>query len=429
MKKELLAIFEYLERDKGIKRDLIVKAIEDALITAARKGPKGMPNLNVHINPKTGEISAHSEREIVEVVEYPEEEITLEAAKELDPNSQVGDWIDIPINPEDLGRIAAQTARQVIAQKLRMAERDVIHEEYRHRVGDLISGTVVRLQRGGNLLIDLGKVEAFMPGSHYPRTERYHIGDKVLALLHEVQEMENGGAQVVLSRSHPEFVKALFAQEVAEIHDGSVEIMKIVRDPGYRTKMAVSSSDLKVDPVGACVGMRGARVKNVIRELNNEKIDVLPYSPDAFVLLKNAMSCDFKKIDFDEDQNLITIVVDDEDYPAILGKRGSNARLTGQLIGTEILIHKASQFEKEQALERQKLSLDEDTSLDEPISSIEGINQLVVEGMLSADLDTPRKVLRTPVPDLAKQLDISLHMAEDILEEIMKTRKHVGKKP
>jgi transcription termination/antitermination protein NusA len=426
MKKELLAIFEYLERDKGIKRDLIVKAIEDALITAARKGPKGMPNLNVHINSKTGEISAHSEREIVEVVEYPEEEITLEAARELDPNSQIGDWIDIPIIPESLGRIAAQTARQVIAQKLRMAERDVIHEEYRHRVGDIISGTVVRLQRGGNLMIDLGKVEAFMPGSNYPRTERYHIGDKVLALLHEVQEMENGGAQVVLSRSHPEFVSALFAQEVAEIHDGSVEITKIVRDPGYRTKMAVSSSDMKIDPVGACVGMRGTRVKNVIRELNNEKIDVLPYSPDSFVLLKNAMSCEFKKIDFDEDQNLITIVVDDEDYPAILGKRGSNARLTGQLIGTEILIHKASQYEKDQSLERQKLALDEDSSLDDPITSIEGINQLVVDSMLSAGLDTPRKVLRIPLPELSKQLDISLHMAEDILEEIMKTRKHVG---
>ena len=209
----------------------------------------------------------------------------------------------------------------------------MIYEEYRHRVDEIVSGVVKRFARGANLIVDLGKVEALLPARNYPKTEKYKIGDKIYALLHEVQDMDNGGAEVVLSRSHPEFVKHLFLQEVPEIEDGTIEIVAIERDAGYRTKMTVRSTDSKVDPVGACVGMRGKRVKNVIRELNNEKIDIIPYSKDPVISYKILLSpIEIRKVGVNEEENVIAIVVDDADYAAVIGKRGMNARLTGQLL-------------------------------------------------------------------------------------------------
>ncbi len=192
--------------------------------------------------------------------------------------------------PKDFGRIAAQKARQIITQKLRGAERDVIYEEYRHRTNELISGTIKRFVSGANLVVDLGKVEAIMPTSDYPKTEKYQIGAKVLALLLEVKDTENGGAEVIFIGTHPEYVSQVFIQEVPELNDGTIIIDKIVRDPGYRTKLTVRSLDLKVDPVGACVGMRGMRVKNVMRELHNEKIDIIPFSADSIELLTKCVS-------------------------------------------------------------------------------------------------------------------------------------------
>lgn len=421
MNKDMLAIFEYLERERGVKRELVAAAIEDALMVAARKGQQGMNNVTVTIDPKSGEMTCVAEKEIVEDVQYPDEEISLDEARELDPNCQVGEWLDIDVDPEQFGRIAAQVARQLISQKIKGAERDVIYEEYRHRVGELISGTVRRVTKGHTLIIDLGKVEAILPGRFYPKVEKYHIGEKVLALLYEVQDTENGGAEVVLSRSHPEFVSGLFQQEVPEINDGTVVINRIVRDAGLRTKMAVSSSDSKIDAVGACVGVRGTRVKNVIREVNNEKIDVLPFSDDPFVLLKNALSpVVIKKADFDEEENLITLVVDDEDYPAVLGKKGNNVRLTSELVGVKVEIHKLSEHQKELSLERRQLALSEDEALDQPIDKIGEINQLIIDNIVSAGFDTPRKLLKTTSSELASLADISVQMADDLLEQVHK---------
>lgn len=422
MNKDLLAIFEYLEREKGINRDLIVTAIEDALVVAARKGQKGMVNMSVTVSPKTGEIRAVTEKEVVETVEYPAEEISLEEAKELEETLQVGDWIEIEVPPDSFGRIAAQVARQMISQKIRGAERDVIYEEYRHRIGELISGTVRRVTKGHTLIVDLGKVEAIMPGRFYPKLEKYHIGERVMALLYDVQDTENGGAEVILSRSHPEFVSALFVQEVPEIGEGVIEVKKIVREAGFRTKMAVYSSDMKIDPVGACVGVRGNRVKNIIRELNNEKIDVLPFSDDPFVLLKNAISpCEIKKAEFEEQEDLIRLVVEDEDYPSVLGRKGTNARLTAELVGLKVEIHKASEFQKQLIVERRELSLLEDPILDEVIESLPGINKLILDNVRSCGLDTARKLLNTSATDLAKEADISVEMADQILQEVVKT--------
>lgn len=422
MNKDLLAIFEYLEREKGIKREVIISAVEESLLAAARKSIKGLLNISVRVNPKTGDIEVTAQKEVVENVTIPEEEMTLEEARLLNPDAELGEWIDIPCTPQDFGRIAAQTARQVISQKLRSAERDVIYEEYRHRVNELISGSVKRVIRGATLIVDLGKVEGIMPDRFYPKIEKYNIGDRVQALLFEVRDTENGGAEVILSRSHPEFVRQLFLQEVPELQDGTIIIEKIVRDPGYRTKLAVKSSDSKVDPVGACVGVRGTRVKNIIRELNNEKIDIIPYTDDAVQLLMNALSpIEIRKIDVNEDHSVVTIVVDDESYPAVLGKRGMNARLNGELIGAELQVQKMSDYQQIAAIQRQQLALAEDPTLDEKLH-LDGMSSFITASLIAANYDTPRKVLQATPEELAKIPEISLEIANKVLNEICKKK-------
>lgn len=422
MNKDLLAIFEYLEREKGIKRDVIIAAVEESLLAAARKSIKGLINISVHINPKTATIDVIAQKEVVDKVTIPEEEITLEDARLLNPNIELGEWVDFPCTPQDFGRIAAQTARQIISQKLRSAERDVIYEEYRHRVNEIISGSVKRLIRGSTLIVDLGKVEGILPDRFYPKTEKYNVGDRVQALLFEVRDTENGGAEVILSRSHPEFVRQLFLQEVPELQDNTVSIERIVRDAGYRTKLVVRSHDSKVDPVGACVGVRGSRVKNIIRELNNEKIDIIPYTDDPIQLLINALSpIEPRKIDVSEDGTMVSIVVDDENYPAVLGKRGMNARLNGDLIDAELQVQKVSDYQQIANIQRQQLALSADPTLDDKLH-IEGMSSLIIESLISGGFDTPRKVLSATPEELAKVPGISLDMAMKILDDIYKKK-------
>ncbi len=422
MNKDLVAIFEYLEREKGIKRDVVIHAIEDSLQTAARKSVKNVGEVTVQINAKTGDIEVLTQKEIVEKVEYPEEEISIEEARELEPSSEIGQWLEIVVTPTDFGRIAAQAARQVISQKLRSAERDVIYEEYRHRSGEIISGTIKRFVRGRNIIVDLGKVEAILPERHYPRTERYHVGEKVQALLLEVRDTDNGGAEVILSRSHPDFVAQLFTLEVPELSDGIVTIERIVRDAGYRTKMAVKSYDLKVDPVGTCVGVRGTRIKNIIRELNNEKIDIIPYSEDQIQLLENTLSpIEIQKLKSNEK---IFIVVNDEDYPAVIGKRGMNARLTGQLIGKEIEVQKLSEYQKLVTVQMMELADNKDLEeLDMPLK-VEGLSNLLLETLISSEFDTIRKIAETSPADLTKAVPgINYYdLADKILEQIHNKR-------
>lgn len=422
MNKDLIAIFEYLEREKGIKRELIIDAIEESLRAAARKSIKGFINVNVHVNSKNGDIEVTAQKEVVDKVTIPQEEITLDNARILKEDAEIGEWIDLVITPQDFGRIAAQTARQVIAQKLRGAERDVIYEEYRHRMGELISGSVKRTIRGQTLVIDLGKVEGILPERFYPKTEKYNTGEKVLALLLEVKDTDNGGAEVILTRSHPDFVEQLFAQEVPEIADGTIVIERMVRDAGYRTKMAVRSLDPKVDPVGACVGVRGARVKNIIRELNSEKIDIMPFVDDPIEQVKIALDPVVpKKIMLDQDTNSIQLIVGDEDYPTALGKRGMNARLLGQLVGTDIQIKKYSEYQIIANLERQEMALLDDPSLDEPLQ-LAGISSMIVDALIANGYETPRKLLQANIDDLLSIPGISAESCDRILEQIRKKR-------
>lgn len=402
MNKDLVAIFEYLEREKGIKREIVISAIEDSLQTAARKSVKDVGNVTVQIQPKTGDIEVYTQKQIVENVEDPEEEISLEEARELEPNCEIGQWLEITVTPQDFGRIAAQAARQIITQKLRGAERDVIYEEYRHRAGEIISGTVKRFVRGRTIIVDLGKVEAILPDRLYPKLERFHAGEKLQALLLEVRDTDNGGAEVILSRSHPQFVAQLFALEVPELADGIVTIEKIVRNAGYRTKLSVQSSDPKVDPVGTCVGIRGTRIKNVIREINNEKIDIIPFSEDSITLLQHAIApAEIQKIKASTEA--VSIVVLDDDYPAVIGKKGMNARLIGQLLDVEFEVQKMSEYQKLVTLQMADLSKKENPDLDEPLK-IPGISSLIVDGLISAGFDTLRKVAEASPQELTSNV-------------------------
>lgn len=423
MNKDLIAIFEYLEREKGVKRDVVIGAIQESLREAARKSIQGASNVTVTINQKSGDIDVYCEKEIVEEVEVAAQEISLAEARAIDPDCQIGQFIDVLVTPKDFGRIAAQKARLVIGHKLRSAERDVIYEEYRHRTQELVSGTVKRFVRGANLLIDLGKVEALMPMKEYPKTERYQIGDKVLALLLRVHDTENGGAEVILSRSSPDFVRQLMVQEVPELADGTISIERIVRDPGYRTKLAVRSSDPKVDPVGACVGMRGMRVKNVTRELHNEKIDIIPFSEEPVEFLQRALSpIEIRKFSINEEDGVLSIVVDDLDFAAALGRRGMNARLNGELIGYDLEIQKMSEYNQAVAMQRTLLASSKDPELDEPFTSIEGLNPLIFNHLVAEGFNTPRSLLLASMEKLTSIPGISVEVADRILEQIRKQR-------
>ena len=419
MNKDLIAIFEYLEREKGIKRELVIHAIEESLQAAARKSVNGASNATVRIHPKTGNIDVFCEKEIVEEVEVDSQEISLEDAQMLDPDCEIGQFIDVVVTPNDFGRIAAQKARQILTQKLRNAERDVVYEGYRHRVNEIISGTVKRFVHGANLIVDLGKVEAMMPMREYPKTEKYFVGDKVLALLMEVRESENGSAEVILSRSSPEFVKQLLIQEVPELSDGTIVIDKIVREVGYRTKLTVHSTDFKVDPVGACVGVRGNRVKNIVRELYNEKIDIIPFSNNLLELLQNILApIEIRKINVNEEDSVVSIVVDDEDFAVVIGKKGMNARLIGKLIDRQLEVQRLTDYNCTMALLREEwASATDDLSLDQPLDSVEGLSSLIVDHLVAEGYDTIRSLLRAKPEKLA-----SIPGADKVLEQIRKQR-------
>jgi len=423
MNKDLVAIFDYLEKEKGIKREVIIGAIEDSLLAAARKSVKGVGKISVQVMPKTGEIEVYTQKQIVEKVENEEDEISLEEALELTPDCQLGQCLEISVTPKDFGRIAAQAARQVISQKLKSAEKDVIHEEYRHRVGEILSGTVKRFIRGKTMLVDLGKVQAILPDRNYPKTEHYQVGDRIQAYLLEVRETEGGGAEVVLTRSHPEFVQELFSQEVPELADKTIVIEKIVREAGYRTKMAVTSFDSKIDPVGTCVGVRGSRIKNVIRELNNEKIDVIPFSEDPIGLLQNAISpVEIKRIK--ENDEKISIIVSDDDYPTVIGKKGINARLTGRLIDKELEAQKLSEYQKLTAVKLKAYEEIEDPELDKEPLEIEDTSPLIIEGLIAAGLTSLRKVCAMPPENLALKVPgvNFLDLAEKIIDQMEKKK-------
>ena len=408
MNAELIAMLDYLEREKGIRREVLVEAISSALLAASKRSfTAGTRDLHIEINPKNGNIRAMAKLIVADPVRNPHNEIALSKARVLKADAQVGEELDVEVTPRDFGRIAAQATRQAMTQRLRQLEKDMIYEEFKDRAGEIVSGTVRRFERS-DVIIDLGKFEAIMPSRERVSTEEYSVGDRIRAY---VVAVENGprGPEIILSRSHPNFVRRLFEIEVSEISDHTVELKGIAREAGYRTKVAVHSGDDKVDPVGACVGMRGARVKNIVRELNNEKVDIIRWSPDPKEFVKEALRpAMIKNIVMDEAKKTFQITVAKDDLSLAIGKRGQNARLTAKLTGWDIDIQEDKS--KEEALESQKAqaahSLAASLNLREEDASL-----LVAAGMNSVEV-----VAMSEAEDIAGILNGDLERATQILE-------------
>lgn len=332
MNAELLAVLEYWEREKGISRDVLVRAVEEALVSAARRAIGPARDLRCSIDPKTGTIKAFARLIVSDKIISKHDQIGIPDARRLKPDAQIGDEVEVEVTPADFGRIAAQNARQAVMQQLRKAEKQLILEEFKDRVGDIVSGVVRRFERS-DVVVDLGRYEALLPNRERVPTEEYQTGERVRAFVKAVETTAHG-PEIILSRADPMFVIKLFQLEVAEISDGTIEVKAIAREPGYRTKLAVYSRDPKVDPVGACVGLRGQRVKNIVRELNNEKVDIIPWSSDIRNYVNAALSpAKLKAFEVDEAGKRIKIIVSNDQLSLAIGRRGQNARLTSKLTG------------------------------------------------------------------------------------------------
>lgn len=345
MKQELLEALEALEKEKGISKDLLIETIEAALITAYKKNFGSSQNVKITIDQSTGDVRVYSRREVVEESMDDFFEITLEEAKAIDANYEIGDFIDSEVTPKDFGRIAAQTAKQVVVQRIREAERSIIFDEYSDRESEIVTGTIQRISKG-TVFINLGKTEAVLLPTEQIPGEEYPQGGRIKSFIVEVSKTSKG-PQVVLSRTHPGLVKRLFELEVPEIYNGEVEIRGISREAGSRTKIAVFAPNPDIDPVGSCVGPKGARVQNIVTELRGEKIDIIKWNEDPAEFIKNALSP--SKVDLvavNEADKSALVVVPDYQLSLAIGKEGQNARLAAKLTGWKIDIKSASQYEK-----------------------------------------------------------------------------------
>jgi transcription termination/antitermination protein NusA len=332
MSSEILSVLEYMEKEKGITRVDMIATITNALKTAAQKGVSSGQELKIEINPKNGQLHAWSLLKVVDSVSNARMEIHVEKAQALKPGAVVGDVIEKEIDPSSLGRIAAQTARQAVMQRLRQFEKDRIYDDFKDQIGNIVTGTVRRRERN-DIYIDLGKAEAIMPGKEQMPGEEFQAGDRIRTLLLEIESTPRG-PEIILSRASPKFVRRLFELEVTEIADGTVKIEAFAREPGYRTKIAVTSADPKVDPVGACVGSRGARVKTIVRELAGEKIDIIKYFADPREMVIEALKPAVPRdITLDEKNHRILLKVATDDLAVAIGRKGQNARLTSRLLG------------------------------------------------------------------------------------------------
>ena len=406
MNNELIAILNYMEKERGIDREILIEAVEFALQSAARKNSVADEDMRIVIDRTTCDIHAYATRTVVDKIKPGADEITLKEVHKEHPEAQEGEVLEVECSTAGLGRIAAQTAKQAITQRIRQAEREIVYEEYKDRVGDIVSGGVRQFNRS-DIVVDLGRAEAILPSRERVPIEEYQIGDRIRAYVVSVQNSQAGPA-IILSRSHPDFVRRLFELEVSEISDGIVEIKGIAREPGYRTKIAVVSNDSKVDPVGACVGMRGMRVKNIVRELSGEKIDIIRWSEDTKTYVINALSpARLAKVELVEkdDNRVIHVIADADQLSLAIGKRGQNVRLSAKLVGWKIDIHK----------DESAISFEEKVTLAiERMAEIEGISQETAQALVGAGFLTAEGVLAADAQDLAEMLDIDIDAAREV---------------
>ena len=396
MNAELIAVIEYLQREKGIDKEVLIEAVEQALLQASKKSVGPARDLRIEIDRKTGEIHALAKQQVVEQVTIKNDQISLLDARRRNPNAQIGEEIEVEVTPANFGRIAAQTAKQAMLQKIRQVEKNMVFEEFKGRAGDILSGTVRRFERS-DVIVDLGRIEGIMPSRERVPIEEYQPGDRIRAYILSVSNAAHG-PEIILSRSHPDFVKKLFELEVTEIADKTVEIKAIAREAGYRSKIAVSSRDNKVDPVGACVGMKGMRVKNIVRELSGEKIDIIRWDPDVRQFIANALApAKLKNLILDETRKAVRIIVDPEQLSLAIGKKGQNARLTSKLTGWNIDIEKEETVAELGFEERVKRAV-------EQLAAIPGIEREVAEMLVKSGFHSLEGLLAVDVNDLAEIL-------------------------
>ena len=351
MQLDLNRVIEQVGKDKGIDKEILVEAIEAAMLTASRKKFGVKKDIEAQFNPEIGEVELFQFQTVVEVVEDADTEINMKDAHELDPDAELGDSIGSKLPSSEFGRIAAQTAKQVIIQRVRDAERDMIYNEYKDRKGELISGYVRRFERG-NIIVDLGKTEGMMPYKEQIPRESFRPSDRIRCYVSDVRS-ETKGPQVILSRVHPDFLAKLFTLEVPEIYEGIVEIKGVAREPGSRAKIAVLSNDSQVDPVGACVGMKGSRVQSVVQELKGEKIDIVPYDEEIAKYVCNALApAEISRVVVDESERSCEVVVPDDQLSLAIGRKGQNVRLAAQLLSWSIDITSESKSETSSLDER-----------------------------------------------------------------------------
>lgn len=376
MDPNLQVILQQLQAEKSIERETLLEAIRSAIESAARKSFAPTADIRVELDPSTLAYKVFHVRQVVESVVDPVTEIALEEARQLNPDAKVGDRLKVPTEPRDFGRIAAQTAKQVIIQRIKDAERENVYEEFKNREGELVTGVVKRVSHG-NIIVSVGKAEAVVPHREQNPRESYKPGDRIQAYLLEVEKTPRG-PQIILSRSSPELVRLLFDLEVPEIYDGTVEIKSIAREAGSRTKIAVASKDPNVDPVGACVGMKGARVRAVVEELGGEKIDIVRWSDDPVEMCANALNpADILRIHVDEATRTISVVVPHDQLSLAIGKRGQNARLASRLMGWNIDIRSdapppENAEEKEPAPSAEEPVTDDATDVNRPAKASDG---------------------------------------------------------
>src|SRR5216110_1922228 len=392
MNSEFLAILDYWEREKGISREVLVNAVQDALLSAAKKAIGPARELRCVIDPKGGDIKAFAKLVVSERVASKHDQISVFDARRIKPDAQLGDEIEVEVTPANFGRIASQNAKQALMQHIRRAEKELIYSEFKDRTGDIVSGTVRRFERS-DVSLDLGKYEALLPNRERVPTEEYQIGERIRCYVKAVENTPHG-PEIILSRADPQFVVKLFQLEVSEINDGTIEIKGIAREPGFRTKLAVYSRDEKVDPVGACVGLRGQRVKNIVRELNNEKVDIIKWDPNIRTYITNALApAKLKQFEVDEAGKRVRILVSEDQLSLAIGKRGQNARLTSKLTGwqvdvePEVVVTKGFEEKVAEAVES--------------LAAIPGITREQADALVHAGLTRLEDLLQADLSDLS----------------------------
>ncbi|MCK4436678.1 transcription termination/antitermination protein NusA [bacterium] len=410
MSENLLAILESMGKERGIDQEILIEAVEAAILSASKKAFESMPQARVSIDRTTGRIRVFSSKKVSAKVTHPSQEIGLTEAKEINPDLKIGETIEVEVTPRDFGRIAAQTARQVIIQKIREAERDNIYREYEEKEGEIITGAVERFEHG-NVILDLGNTEALLPQRERCPGENFRQGERITAYILEVRKASRG-PQVILSRTHPGLVRKLFELEIPEIHQGEVEIKLVTREPGERSKVAVSTHMKNVDSVGACVGVRGTRIKSIMRELGGERIDIIRWDEEPAAFITNALSpAKIIDIKINEVGKKSNVIVSNDQLSLAIGKKGQNVRLAAKLTGWDIDI----KGESEVKAEKEKIVLD--------FTKIPGVGKGLAGALSQAGLGSLKELAEAEIKNLTKVPGVGKKKAEKIqiaAKEILK---------